>query len=198
MFRLGVAAERLAGSQRARGAWTRAVRPLARPYARCSPSPLLTTTPSPSFTATGRPPQLCAVSPTEHRTRQTRLRRCCQQVCPHKASHEHWHHRYFVHSRLHPRRFDPLTGHVDHGKTTLTAAITKVLADHGSAKFTDYSQIDKAPEEKARGITINSTHVEYESEKRHYAHVDCPGHSDCLYNLLMDRRCLTSPQMSKT
>jgi len=70
-------------------------------------------------------------------------------------------------------------GHVDHGKTTLTAAITKVLADQGSAKFTDYSQIDKAPEEKARGITINSAHVEYESANRHYAHVDCPGHSDC-------------------
>jgi translation elongation factor EF-Tu-like GTPase len=76
-----------------------------------------------------------------------------------------------------------LAGHVDHGKTTLTAAITKVLSDQGSAKFTDYSQIDKAPEEKARGITINSAHVEYESEQRHYAHVDCPGHADCKLNL---------------
>ncbi len=70
-------------------------------------------------------------------------------------------------------------GHVDHGKTTLTAAITKVLSSKGGAKFTDYSQIDKAPEEKARGITINSAHVEYETEKRHYGHIDCPGHSDC-------------------
>ena len=70
-------------------------------------------------------------------------------------------------------------GHVDHGKTTLTAAITKVLAERGGAKFTDYEQIDKAPEEKARGITINSAHVEYESDKRHYGHIDCPGHADC-------------------
>ena len=70
-------------------------------------------------------------------------------------------------------------GHVDHGKTTLTAAITKVLAEKGSAKFTDYSQIDKAPEEKARGITINSAHVEYETDNRHYGHIDCPGHADC-------------------
>lgn len=75
-------------------------------------------------------------------------------------------------------------GHVDHGKTTLTAAITKVLADRGAAKFTDYSQIDKAPEEKARGITINSAHVEYESESRHYAHVDCPGHADYVKNMI--------------
>ena len=68
-------------------------------------------------------------------------------------------------------------GHVDHGKTSLTAAITKVLADHsqGKVKFLAYDQIDKAPEEKARGITINSAHVEYETETRHYAHVDCPG-----------------------
>jgi elongation factor Tu len=71
------------------------------------------------------------------------------------------------------------SGHVDHGKTTLTAAITKVLAKTGSAKFTDYSQIDKAPEEKARGITINSSHVEYETPSRHYGHIDCPGHADC-------------------
>src|SRR6476620_6252769 len=67
-------------------------------------------------------------------------------------------------------------GHVDHGKTTLTAAITKVLAEKGGAKFTAYDEIDKAPEEKARGITISTAHVEYETEKRHYAHVDCPGH----------------------
>ena len=66
-------------------------------------------------------------------------------------------------------------GHVDHGKTTLTAAITKVLALKGDADFMDYSSIDKAPEEKARGITINTAHVEYHTEKRHYAHVDCPG-----------------------
>ncbi|KAJ3140089.1 translation elongation factor Tu [Physocladia obscura] len=75
-------------------------------------------------------------------------------------------------------------GHVDHGKTTLTAAITKVLAKGGSAKFVDYSAIDKAPEEKARGITINSTHVEYETAKRHYAHVDCPGHADYIKNMI--------------
>lgn len=71
------------------------------------------------------------------------------------------------------------SGHVDHGKTTLTAAITKVLSTTGGAKFTDYSQIDKAPEEKARGITINSSHVEYETPNRHYGHIDCPGHADC-------------------
>ena len=72
-----------------------------------------------------------------------------------------------------------LVGHVDHGKTTLTAAITKVLSTQGGAKFTDYNQIDKAPEEKARGITINSAHVEYETANRHYGHIDCPGHADC-------------------
>ena len=66
-------------------------------------------------------------------------------------------------------------GHVDHGKTTLTAAITKVLAEAGGAEFIAYDQIDKAPEEKERGITISTAHVEYETEKRHYAHVDCPG-----------------------
>ena len=69
-------------------------------------------------------------------------------------------------------------GHVDHGKTTLTAAITKVLAEQGGANFVDYANIDKAPEERERGITINTAHVEYETEKRHYAHVDCPGHAD--------------------
>lgn len=73
-------------------------------------------------------------------------------------------------------------GHVDHGKTTLTAAITKVLAEQGGAKFTDYAEIDKAPEEKARGITINSAHVEYESANRHYGHIDCPGHADCKHS----------------
>ncbi|HEY8367920.1 MAG TPA: GTP-binding protein, partial [Thermodesulfobacteriota bacterium] len=66
-------------------------------------------------------------------------------------------------------------GHVDHGKTTLTAAITKVLAKQGMAEFKGYEQIDNAPEERERGITINTSHVEYETEKRHYAHVDCPG-----------------------
>ena len=69
-------------------------------------------------------------------------------------------------------------GHVDHGKTTLTAAITKVLSDEGLANFLDYASIDKAPEEKARGITINTSTVEYETATRHYAHVDCPGHAD--------------------
>ena len=75
-------------------------------------------------------------------------------------------------------------GHVDHGKTTLTAAITKVLAEAGGAQAMDYSQIDKAPEEKARGITIATSHVEYESENRHYAHVDCPGHADYVKNMI--------------
>ena len=75
-------------------------------------------------------------------------------------------------------------GHVDHGKTTLTAAITKVLAEKGGAKFMAYDQIDKAPEEKARGITINTAHVEYETSKRHYAHVDCPGHADYIKNMI--------------
>jgi elongation factor Tu len=75
-------------------------------------------------------------------------------------------------------------GHVDHGKTTLTAAITKVLAEKGSAKFRDYASIDNTPEEKARGITINTSHVEYETPKRHYAHVDCPGHADYVKNMI--------------
>jgi elongation factor Tu len=75
-------------------------------------------------------------------------------------------------------------GHVDHGKTTLTAAITKVLAESGGAEFTAYDQIDKAPEERARGITIATAHVEYETENRHYAHVDCPGHADYVKNMI--------------
>ena len=75
-------------------------------------------------------------------------------------------------------------GHVDHGKTTLTAAITKVLAFQGGADFTDYANIDKAPEERERGITINTAHVEYETENRHYAHVDCPGHADYVKNMI--------------
>ncbi len=75
-------------------------------------------------------------------------------------------------------------GHVDHGKTSLTAAITKVLATEGKAKFRDYASIDNTPEEKARGITINSTHVEYETANRHYAHVDCPGHADYVKNMI--------------
>ena len=75
-------------------------------------------------------------------------------------------------------------GHVDHGKTTLTAAITKVLAEKGDAEFVDYANIDKAPEERARGITINTSHVEYETENRHYAHVDCPGHADYVKNMI--------------
>ena len=75
-------------------------------------------------------------------------------------------------------------GHVDHGKTTLTAAITKTLAMKGQAKFEDYSMIDKAPEERARGITINTAHVEYETDKRHYAHVDCPGHADYIKTMI--------------
>ena len=75
-------------------------------------------------------------------------------------------------------------GHVDHGKTTLTAAITKILAESGGAEFTDYANIDKAPEERERGITISTAHVEYETEKRHYAHVDCPGHADYVKNMI--------------
>ena len=75
-------------------------------------------------------------------------------------------------------------GHVDHGKTTLTAAITKFLANEGFAKFEDYADIDKAPEERERGITINTAHVEYETETRHYAHVDCPGHADYIKNMI--------------
>ena len=75
-------------------------------------------------------------------------------------------------------------GHVDHGKTTLTAAITKVLASKGGAEFVDYSNIDKAPEERERGITINTSHVEYQTDKRHYAHVDCPGHADYVKNMI--------------
>ena len=75
-------------------------------------------------------------------------------------------------------------GHVDHGKTTLTAAITKTLAEAGGAEFTDYADIDKAPEERERGITISTAHVEYETENRHYAHVDCPGHADYVKNMI--------------
>ena len=75
-------------------------------------------------------------------------------------------------------------GHVDHGKTTLTAAITKILAETGGAEYIAYDQIDKAPEEKERGITIATAHVEYETEKRHYAHVDCPGHADYVKNMI--------------
>ena len=75
-------------------------------------------------------------------------------------------------------------GHVDHGKTTLTSAITNVLAKAGLANFMEFDKIDKAPEEKARGITISTSHVEYESPKRHYAHVDCPGHADYIKNMI--------------
>ena len=75
-------------------------------------------------------------------------------------------------------------GHIDHGKTTLTAAITKFLSEKGKSAFKDYADIDKAPEEKARGITINATTLEYETEKRHYGHVDCPGHADYVKNMI--------------
>src|SRR5512134_3290739 len=75
-------------------------------------------------------------------------------------------------------------GHVDHGETTLTAAITKVLAEKGGATFMAYDQIDKAPEERERGITIATAHVEYQTDKRHYAHVDCPGHADYVKNMI--------------
>lgn len=91
---------------------------------------------------------------------------------------------YDINSRTKPHVNIGTIGHVDHGKTTLTAAITKVLAEAGNAKFTAYDQIDKAPEEKARGITINKAHVEYQTEKRHYGHVDCPGHADYVKNMI--------------
>ena len=78
-------------------------------------------------------------------------------------------------------------GHIDHGKTTLTAAITKVLAESGLSNFVKYDEIDKAPEEQARGITINACHVEYSSAKRHYAHTDCPGHIDYIKNMITGR-----------
>ena len=79
-------------------------------------------------------------------------------------------------------------GHVDHGKTTLTAAITKVMADQGMANFRDLDSIDNAPEEKSRGVTIAIAHVEYESVNRHYAHVDCPGHADYIKNMITGAR----------
>ena len=75
-------------------------------------------------------------------------------------------------------------GHVDHGKTTLTAAITKILAENKQAQYKAYDQIDSAPEEKKRGITISTAHVEYETNKRHYAHIDCPGHADYVKNMI--------------
>src|SRR5690349_19798768 len=87
-------------------------------------------------------------------------------------------------NRNKPHRNMGTIGHIDHGKTTLTAAITKVLSEQGKAQFTAYDQIDKAPEEKARGITIATAHVEYETDKRHYAHVDCPGHADYVKNMI--------------
>ncbi|KAF8735485.1 hypothetical protein AX14_001981 [Amanita brunnescens Koide BX004] len=89
-----------------------------------------------------------------------------------------------VFSRQKPHMNIGTIGHVDHGKTTLTASITKVLSSRGGAKFTDYNEIDKAPEEKARGITINSAHVEYETDSRHYGHIDCPGHADYIKNMI--------------
>ena len=89
-----------------------------------------------------------------------------------------------TYSRTKPHVNVGTIGHVDHGKTTLTAAITKILAQQGRAKEMAYADIDKSPEERARGITINATHVEYETEHRHYAHVDCPGHADYVKNMI--------------
>jgi len=90
-----------------------------------------------------------------------------------------------TYERLKPHVNIGTIGHIDHGKTTLTAAITKVLSEKGMAKFQDYDQIDNAPEERVRGITINSQHVEYETDNRHYSHVDCPGHADYVKNMIM-------------
>ena len=87
-------------------------------------------------------------------------------------------------------------GHVDHGKTTLTAAITMVMAAKGQAAKMKYDEIDKAPEEKARGITINTAHVEYQTDKRHYAHVDCPGHADYVKNMIPAPRRWTARSSS--
>lgn len=89
-----------------------------------------------------------------------------------------------VYSRNKPHCNIGTIGHVDHGKTTLTAAITKVLADKDLAEIREYDEIDNAPEEKARGITINAAHVEYATENRHYGHVDCPGHADFVKNMI--------------
>jgi translation elongation factor 1A (EF-1A/EF-Tu) len=86
-------------------------------------------------------------------------------------------------------------GHVDHGKTTLTAAITKVLSRKGQASFKSYDQIDNAPEEKERGITIATSHVEYSTDKRHYAHVDCPGHADYVKNMITAPPRWTEPYL---
>eukprot|EP00884_Botryococcus_braunii_P010903 jgi/Botrbrau1/19814/Bobra.0124s0057.1 len=91
---------------------------------------------------------------------------------------------YDINSRTKPHLNVGTIGHVDHGKTTLTAAITKVLSEQGQSKAVAFDQIDKAPEEKARGITIATAHVEYQTEKRHYAHVDCPGHADYVKNMI--------------
>lgn len=91
---------------------------------------------------------------------------------------------YAVFDRSKPHVNIGTIGHVDHGKTTLTAAITKVLSEKGGANFLDYGSIDRAPEERARGITISTAHVEYETDKRHYAHVDCPGHADYIKNMI--------------
>lgn len=88
-------------------------------------------------------------------------------------------------------------GHVDHGKTTLTAAITKIMSSEGGGTFMDYNQIDKAPEEKARGITISTAHVEYETANRHYAHVDCPGHADYIKNMITGAAQVNSQEKKK-
>ncbi|HIX84370.1 MAG TPA: GTP-binding protein, partial [Candidatus Megamonas gallistercoris] len=97
--------------------------------------------------------------------------------------------KYLKECRYTPSRYKPhvnigTIGHVDHGKTTLTSAITKVLSMMGMANYEDYGQIDRAPEERERGITINTAHVEYETRNRHYAHVDCPGHADYIKNMI--------------
>eukprot|EP01038_Epipyxis_sp_PR26KG_P008290 gene8290-11220_t len=100
------------------------------------------------------------------------------------SSYNHSRCLFSTYQRLKPHVNIGTIGHVDHGKTTLTAAITKILSEQGKAKAMAYEDIDKSPEERARGITINATHVEYETDKRHYAHVDCPGHADYVKNMI--------------
>lgn len=108
----------------------------------------------------------------------------CPWLCrlrPVQAARQHWYNWCVPIDDYGTLPHPQLLGHVDHGKTTLTAAITKTLAESGGATFMSYDNIDRAPEERARGITINAAHIEYETESRHYGHIDCPGHADCTF-----------------